>query len=151
MLDLVGSDEDKFKSLADETNLPKERQKSCAGDYTRALNNWDAALRPHRRAPDQPKTKIDVTYGDGKGARLEVIAEVAREIRLLEPVAQLAADQLAWPTPFALEMQSCGFINAAWVASDHKLTLCYELAADFADLYREYGLAPANKRQRKNK
>ena len=78
-------------------------------------------------------------YGDGKGKLLEVIAKASRDIRLLEPVARLAADQLVWPAPFALEMQSCGFINAAWVASAHKLTLCYELAADFGELYRTYG------------
>jgi hypothetical protein len=41
--------------------------------------------------------------------------------------------------PFTLEMQSCGFINAAWVEADHKLTLCYEMAADFAELYRDFG------------
>jgi putative metallopeptidase DUF4344 len=148
---LVGSNEDKFKSLADETKLPSDRQQSCKGDYTKALNAWDAVLKPHRRAPDQPKTEIDVTYGDGKGKQLEVIAKASREIKLLEPVAQLAADQFAWPVPLALEMQSCGFINAAWVASTHKLTLCYELAADFAELYRSYGIARADSRKRKSK
>jgi hypothetical protein len=38
----------------------------------------------------------------------------------------------------AQEMQTCGFINARWVRSTRKLTLCYELAQDFADLYREF-------------
>ena len=60
-------------------------------------------------------------------------------IRLLEPVAEVTADLTAWPAPFTLEMQSCGFINAAWDPSTRKLTLCYELAADFAELYRTYG------------
>ena len=147
---LVGSDEDKFKSLANETKLPKDRQSSCAGDYSRASKAWDSFLRPHLRAPDQPKIKIDVVYGDGKG-KLDALAQAARSVMLLEPVAQLAADQLAWPAPFALEMQTCGFINAAWVASTHKLTLCYELAADFAELYRNYGLSSASSRKRKGK
>ncbi len=147
---LVGSDENKFKALADQTKLPADRQKSCKGDYSRALNNWNAALSPHRRAPDQPRTEISVAYGDGgKDKRLQVIANAARAIGLLEPVAELASDQLAWPTPFGLEMQSCGFINAAWVASTHKLTLCYELAADFADLYRSYGVTPESRGKRK--
>ena len=47
--------------------------------------------------------------------------------------------RLVWPAPFTLEMQSCVFPNARWDLSTHKLTLCYELAADFADLYRGYG------------
>jgi hypothetical protein len=29
--------------------------------------------------------------------------------------------------------------------------LCYELAADFAELYRDYGGAPAKSRKRKSK
>ena len=143
---IVGSDKEKFKELARETKLPEDRQDSCAKDYSKASNSWDLVLKPHLRAPDQPKTKIDVVYGESKG-KLEGAARAARSIMLLEPVATLAADQLAWPTPFTLEMQSCGFINAAWVASTHKLTLCYELAADFAELYRDYGLAPADNRK----
>jgi hypothetical protein len=137
----VGSDQDKFKSLADETKLPPDRQDSCEGDYRDALNSWDAALKPHRRAPDQPKTNIDVSCGDGgKDKRLEFIAKASRDIRLLEPVAELAAESFVWPTPLALEMKSCGRINATWFAETHNLVLCYELAADFADLHREYGI-----------
>ncbi len=147
---LVGSDEDKFKSLAHETKLPRDRQQSCKEDYSKALNAWDLVLKPHRRAPDQPKTKIDVVYGDGKG-KLEAVAQIARAIRLLEPVAEVTADLTAWPAPFTLEMQSCGFINAAWVPSTRKLTLCYELATDFAELYRAYGTARADSRKRKSK
>ena len=38
-----------------------------------------------------------------------------------------------------VEMQSCGAPDARWDLATHKLTLCYELSAEFADLYREYG------------
>jgi len=145
---IVGADKKKFNELARETKLPEDRQDSCAGDYSKAANSWDLILKPHLRVPDQPKTKIDVVYGESKG-KLEAVAQAARSIMLLEPVATLSADQFAWPTPFTLEMQSCGFINAAWVASTHKLTLCYELAADFAELYRDYGAATADSRKRK--
>jgi hypothetical protein len=49
-----------------------------------------------------------------------------------------------WPVPFTLEMQSCGFPNARYDPSTHKLTVCYELGADFAELYRSYGEASAS-------
>ena len=142
---MVGSDEDKFKNLADETKLPKDRQDSCARDYNKAANSWGLVLKPHLRSPDQPKTKIDVVYGDAKGS-LEGIAQAARSINLLEPVAQHLADAFVWSAPFTLEMQNCGFINAQWDASTRKLTLCYELAEDFAELYRAYGVARAGRR-----
>jgi len=100
-----------FKPLADEVKLPRYRQESCTEDYNKALNAWDSLLKPHRRAPDQHKTNIDVAYGDGRGKQLEVIAKASRDIKLLEPVAGLASDQLAWPAPFALEMQTCGFLT----------------------------------------
>ena len=95
-------------------------------------------LKPHRRAPDQPKTKIDVVYGPAEG-RAAVAQRVNRSIRLLETVAEHATDEFAWPAPFTLEMQSCGYPNARWDLPTHKLTVCYELAPEFADLYRAYG------------
>jgi hypothetical protein len=147
---MVGTGQDKYKALADETNLPKERQKTCAGDFNDASGSWDMVLKPHLRAPDQERTKIDVVYGDAKGP-LEAGAKALRSIKLLETVADRISDALVWPAPFTLEMQSCGFPNAQWVPDTHKLTLCYELAADFADLYRDFGNPPTNKKKRKSK
>ena len=147
---MVGSDKDKFKDLASETKLPEDRQDSCAEDYSDALYAWDLLLKPHMRSFDQPKTKIDVVYGEARGG-LEPAARAAQSILFLETVAQNLADTFVWPASFTLEMQSCGFPNARWVLSTHKLTVCYELAADFAELYRAYGAAPADSRRRKSK
>jgi hypothetical protein len=85
-------------------------------------------------------------YGDAKG-RLEVAAQVLRSIQLLETLAEHTAEAFAWPAPFTLELQSCGFPNARWDLSTHKLTVCYELAADFAVLYTDYGAASAQARR----
>ena len=38
-----------------------------------------------------------------------------------------------------------------WVLSTHTLTVCYELAADFAELYRAYGAARMDGGKRKSK
>jgi len=140
---MVGSDQDKFKDLAIETKLPEERRESCAGDYSNAAYSWDLVLKPHRRAPDQPKTEIDSLYGPAEG-RAKIAQEVARSIRLLQTVAEHVAEDFVWPRPFTLEMQSCGFPNARWDLATRKLTLCYELATEFEDLYREYSGARAD-------
>jgi Putative metallopeptidase len=142
---MVGSDEDKFKDIATDTKLPKGRQESCAADFSNATYSWDLLLKPHVRTPDQPKTKIDVVYGEAKG-RLELAAQALRSIQLLETVAEHTAAAFAWPAPFTLELQACGFPNARWSLPTRKLTLCYELAADFAELYTAYGAAPAETR-----
>ena len=67
---------------------------------------------------------------------------------MLDLVAQQSTDALAWPRPFVLEWQSCGFINAQWVETTQKLTLCYELAQDFAQLYRDYNVEPEATKQK---
>jgi putative metallopeptidase DUF4344 len=92
------------------------------------------------------RRKIDVTYGDGKG-EYDLYAEAFRSVRLLDVVAARLENELAWRMPFALEMQTCGAFNTSWNESTRKLTLCYELAADFAELCRNYNdklMASAN-------
>jgi hypothetical protein len=137
---MVGSDAEKFRDLADETSLPEDRQHSCFADHSNAVFSWNLLLEPHRRAPDQPKTKIDVIYSPAEGG-LAFTRDMARSILLLETVAGHAADQFVWRAPLTLEMQSCGFPNARWDIRTRQVILCYELGAEFADLYREFGEA----------
>jgi hypothetical protein len=146
---MVGSDPKSMVDLANETELPQDRRDSCQDDFASASWSWNTALTPHRRAADEPKTKIDVVYGEGKGT-LEPFERGFRIIKLLETVAAHAADEWTWPVPFTLEMQSCGFMNARWIQSARKLTLCYELALDFAELYRDFHGASYFKRKRKS-
>jgi hypothetical protein len=134
---MVGCDADEFKDLAEQTRLPEARQHTCLGDYSNAAFSWDLLLKPHRRASDQ-MTRIDVVYGPAEG-RAKAAEQVARSIRLLETAAGRASDELAWPSPLTFQMQSCGFPNASWDFRMRTVTLCYELAAEFADLYRDFG------------
>jgi Putative metallopeptidase len=135
---MVGSDDEKFKDLAKETKMPESRQDTCAGDFSNAAYSWDLLLKPYRRSRDQPKMKIDVVYGRAEG-KAAIAQQVARSVGLFETVAEHASDEFAWPAPFVLEFQGCDDANARWDLSTHKLTVCYELAAEFADLYRGYG------------
>ena len=134
---MVGSDPEKFKDLADETKMPESRQKTCRRDYTKASSAWDTVLMPHRRAPGQPESEIKIVYGDGKGT-FDDLAQLFRSIRMLETVAEYAKAGYVWSSPFALEMQSCGHPGADWDDEARKVTVCYELAFDFAELYRAY-------------
>ena len=134
----VGHDPNQMVDLANEMKLPADRRASCKRDFERASSSWHRVLQPHRRQPDEPPVAIETIYGEGKGD-LASYAQSFRTMRLLETVAGFTADELAWPVPFTLEMQSCGFINARWNDETRKLTLCYELAADFAELGRDFG------------
>ena len=134
---LIGSDPVRFKELADETSLPDDRRRTCAWDYDTASRSWDAVLAPHRRAADQPKVQIDVGYGAAEGA-LKVYAETFRALGFLEIIADLAADRFAWRAPIVMEMRSCGQVGARWTIPTRTLHICYEMAQDFAHLYRDY-------------
>jgi hypothetical protein len=86
-------------------------------------------------APPQSPAPSEATHEAESGklqARIDA-AQVARSIRLLQTVTEHVADEFVWPMPFTLEMQSCDGPNARWDLATHKLTLCYELAAEFAD------------------
>jgi hypothetical protein len=138
---MVGSDPEIFKDLAVETQLPDDRQKACRDEYEIASRSWESLLKPHLRAADQPKTQIDVEYGDGEGT-FDAFVRTFRSVQLLETVARREAEQYAWPNPFKLEMKVCGHPNAEWEDKTRILTVCYEEARDFVELYRAYGAEP---------
>jgi Putative metallopeptidase len=135
---MVGHDPNEMVDLANEMKLPDDRRESCKREFAKASSSWAAALKPHQRPPERPKVEIETIYGVGKG-ELASFAQSFRVLRMLETVAGFTADDLAWPVPFTLEMQSCGYINARWNDETRKLTLCYELAQDFAELGRDFG------------
>src|SRR5262245_32086314 len=88
---MVGYDKDMFKQLADDSKLPQSRRQSCGADYRFAQRGWEEILRPHRRAPDQEKTQIDIMYEEATG-KLKVLADAAKAARLLENLRDYAAD-----------------------------------------------------------
>jgi hypothetical protein len=135
---MVGSNPSMFKELADETKLPQDRRSSCREDYRVTAWSWETLLKPHLRATDQPRQSIEVVYGDAKGT-LEVYVRMFRTIQFLELVGGHASERFAWPRPFLIEMRSCGEAQARWIGKTSKLELCYELAHEFAELYRVYG------------
>jgi hypothetical protein len=139
---MVGSDPERFADLAEEVHLPETRRQTCVGDYSNASWSWNKVLEPHRRTPDEPKTTIDVIYGPDKD-RFQIYAGSFRSVRLLETVAEHASDEWVWRAPFTLEVQSCDEPGSRWDLPTRKLTLCYEMAADFAQLYRDYASDPA--------
>jgi hypothetical protein len=150
---LVGGQPAKFKALADEVQMPDERQRTCRDDFNNASWSWREALKPHRRAPDQPKTPIAVTYGP-VAKEHAMLAEISRQLKVMEGTAAHLSNDFAWKRPIALEMQTCGDPGARWELRAGKIVICYELIAEFRDLHRKYGhapLVPGTIRMTKNK
>jgi hypothetical protein len=134
---MVGSDPEKFERLAEETGLPEDRRSSCQGDFSNAEWSWNKVLKEHRRTT-QPRTDIGVRYGEPT-ARFAVFARIIKNIQLLETIAQRLSDKYVWRAPFVIEVTTCGSPGAQWNLATHTLTVCYEMAEDFALLYSSYG------------
>ena len=79
-----------------------------------------------------------MTYGEAKG-KLALYANIFRATRFLETVMEQVADRFAWPAPIVVEMRSCGAPNARWTIPTRTLHVCYELAQEFVELYRDFG------------
>jgi hypothetical protein len=133
---MVGSNPEKFSALADKTKLPEERQGTCQGDYSNASWSWDLVVTPHLRKPDQPKTQISVAYAEAN--QYEFLKRSFSHMRLLEILAEHLSDKFAWRGPVGLEMTICGEPGAHWDLSLRKIIVCYELAVDYANLYRGF-------------
>jgi hypothetical protein len=130
---MVGSDPKKYEALADDTKLPEERQKSCVRDYKTTTWSWEEMLKPHLRAADKPKVDIKVEYQDDE--KYATQAKILRDMGLFEAFATHAADRYAWPKPFTMVARACGEPNAKWDIGAKTLTLCYELAEEFIQLF----------------
>jgi Putative metallopeptidase len=135
---MVGSDLDAFADLATQAKMPQDRQETCAGDYSNAHWSWHQLLKPHLRAPDQPKQKISVVYGPGGG--YADVAAALRAIGMLEILAEHEAENFTWRRPITFEAQACGQPDLHWDLSSQRILVCYEMATDFGHLYRDYGL-----------
>jgi hypothetical protein len=135
---MVGSDPDKFSALAHQVEMPEDRQASCAGDYSNASWSWETVLKPHLRTPGQPKQKIDVTYGPA--GEYAVMAQALETTGMIEMIADYEADRFVWRRPIGFDVKSCGQPDLHWDLSTQKILVCFEMAQDFANLYRGYGL-----------
>jgi hypothetical protein len=134
---MFGADPVRFNALTEETTMPKNLRRRCGWDYDRAWRSWRQVLISHRPAADSPQARIEVNYGVAKG-NLGVYARLFRNLRFLEAIAEFATDRFAWRAPISIEMQSCGDAGATWIIATRTLQLCYEMAQDFAELYRDF-------------
>ena len=123
---MVGSDPEKYKTLATETKLPEERQKSCVRDYRTAAWSWEEMLKPHRRSADQPKVTIKVEYKDDEKYAVQAKDPAphgrARSLRRrMRRIVSRGPIRSRWWRAHA------GNRMPRWNVGTRTLTLCYEL------------------------
>jgi hypothetical protein len=110
--------------------------------------SWHRVMARHLRAEGQPKTPIEVVYGDGEGP-LAPFAHAFQEVRFLELLAEYASSRYLWPAPMVIEMASCGEADARWTIPTRRMRICYELAQEFAELLGEQQRHQTTNRKRR--
>jgi hypothetical protein len=136
---MVGGAREKFMGLAQEVKLPKQRQDTCQYDFSNVEWSWEEVLKPHKRKPEDPKTKIEVSYGPTR--EFTTIAELGRKLQILETVAEWLSEDFVWTKPISLEMKECGRADARWLPGEKKIFVCYEMVREFIQLHRSFGQA----------
>lgn len=139
---MVGASPEKFTALANATNLPESRQKSCKDDYAIASWSWEVVLWKYQTEPGKPSAKITVNYDETPGP-FAVYAKTFKELRFLDRLADLAMEKFVWAHPITMSMETCGKVNAWWSEPNSKITVCYELVEDFVKLYMQFMTDPA--------
>ena len=59
---MVGSDPEKYRTLAADTEFPEERQASCVFEWKNMAWSWEELLKKHLRSAGQPKVAVKVEY-----------------------------------------------------------------------------------------
>ncbi len=141
---MVGSDQEGFFDLAQESGMPVERIETCADDFDRMKAGWQDLLEGHgsdpagERHPDD--TSIQVVFEPPYPEDAE-----AFEFALLGDVVERSVLQLAQninlPETITVRFKSCDEANAFWYGAKRDVVICYELVGDFLSvLYDNSGL-----------
>src|SRR5262249_49350128 len=63
------------------------------------------------------------------------LQEIFRGTQLLEETARALNEKLSLPADVTIAPRECGAADATWEADRHRISICYELVGDFAELF----------------
>ena len=133
---LYGSDPAKFRSLAEEVELPKERRASCPAEHESNEASWLKVLEAHVLGDgEKPSAKVRVSYGSPGAYRAE--RDLLKESEIVETIAGELSETFRLPRPLRIRAKSCGEANAFWNSDEAQIEICYELLREYGDLFEE--------------
>src|SRR3954468_3190479 len=93
----------------------------------------ETAPAPPPPAPDRGDFKV--VYEKVKSPDNRELQEIFRGTQLLEETARALNEKLALPADVTIAPRECGAADATWEADRHRISICYELVGDFAELF----------------
>ncbi len=131
---LYGNDPKRYKNIAEVVKLPNERRDSCEIESNENDRSWDGLLDSfwHAEIPEAERTKINVVYEPAKDFADEIA--YLKEIGVLEDLRRIMAEHYKFKPGIRVEAAQCDEANAFWNAEERRITICYELVADFREI-----------------
>lgn len=130
---LVGSDPESWKDVADEYELPADRQQNCPNEYERTSAAWDTMLAGNELDSEEgPSAEVTVVW-DKAEDRFAMIANVLYASGLGDAIASQIEESFRLTGPITLQFTNCGTPNAWWIPNERTVRFCY----DWADLWHQ--------------
>jgi hypothetical protein len=126
---MVGADGAAFRRMARAYDIPEERQHTCFYDYELMDKSLDQLLGDAGSG-----TRVDVTYHDG-GTRLRLAERVLRGSGIFDTVAEEVRQGYRINGRVKFTARRCGEPNAYYDTATTEVIFCYELMAEFMQLY----------------
>lgn len=127
---LVGEDPEGWKDVADESEMPVERQEKCKWEYKQRQESWNNLLDEHElEEGEAPTADITVNYGDP--GEFAVAGQLLQATGVLEQIAFDMEHRFRMTGPVNVSVETCGQANAFYSPQDRTVKICYELADFF--------------------
>lgn len=132
---IVGSDIEGFYDYGLDVGLTEERIEECPELWRNTRRGWERLLAPHRQARSPPTaSNFPITWNTPPDNVTQLVGFL-RSSGLVRNAGQAVGETIALPSPVAIEFRACGEPSAFYDPDDPRITLCYELLAEFGTLF----------------
>lgn len=131
-----GSNPENLEEFADEADLPDERRDLCIEEHHDLKRSWWTYLNPMEREQGtdyQGTLRID--WGEAEGEDSLAGRAALQRSGLLATATKTFNERFRLPGDLTVFLIECEEPGAFYESETSAITLCYELAADFAGLF----------------
>lgn len=134
---MVGKDPKKYGKIADDYELPDDRREECEEEYRQVHDSWYGLLAAHV-APDGHHSRFRIAYKKPDSRGLADYAEMLQDAKVLETLREAFATPFNLKSGIRITAEECGEDNAYWSSEDREVTVCYELAKYYTELFADH-------------
>ena len=125
---IYGSDPARFAKVPELIQMPAQRAGSCEAEYVRALEatDWLLSFAASKRA-DAAGGAMSVRYEKPRTRTSQHLVAEIKSRTLIDWTLQRFSELVTLNEDATLVLRSCSTTEAAWIAEQRELVVCYEL------------------------